>query len=64
MGVMQVRVVRLCVVFFDEFDVLVLVRGVVGDFGGVMDRVVFQVRSFNYVLIYIVNFIICVYMFI
>lgn len=38
----RVRSVIFCVIFFDELDFLVFNRGRSGDFGGVMDRVVFQ----------------------
>lgn len=62
-GVMQARAARPCVVFFDELDALAPARGAAGDSGGVMDRVVSQVRSSNYALIHIVNLIICVHMF-
>lgn len=37
----RVRSVIFCVIFFDELDFLVFNRGRLGDFGGVMDRVVF-----------------------
>ena len=35
-------------VFFDELDALAPARGAAGDSGGVMDRVVSQVRSIYY----------------
>lgn len=35
-------------VFFDELDALAPARGAAGDSGGVMDRVVSQVRSIDY----------------
>jgi len=43
--VTQARAARPCVVFFDELDALAPARGAAGDSGGVMDRVVSQVRS-------------------
>jgi hypothetical protein len=42
---MQARAARPCVVFFDELDALAPARGASGDSGGVMDRVVSQVRK-------------------
>lgn len=52
MGVMQARAARPCVVFFDELDALAPARGAAGDSGGVMDRVVSQVRCIQYPLSY------------
>lgn len=41
---LQARSARPCVVFFDELDSLAPARGASGDSGGVMDRVVSQVK--------------------
>lgn len=41
---LQARSARPCVIFFDELDSLAPARGASGDSGGVMDRVVSQVR--------------------
>ena len=40
----QARSARPCVIFFDELDSLAPARGASGDSGGVMDRVVSQVK--------------------
>lgn len=40
----KARSARPCVIFFDELDSLAPARGASGDSGGVMDRVVSQVR--------------------
>lgn len=40
----QARSARPCVIFFDELDSLAPARGSSGDSGGVMDRVVSQVK--------------------
>lgn len=37
-----------CVIFFDELDSLAPNRGRTGDSGGVMDRIVSQVRNSRY----------------
>lgn len=42
---LQARSARPCVIFFDELDSLAPARGASGDSGGVMDRVVSQVKS-------------------
>ena len=42
----QARSARPCVIFFDELDSLAPARGASGDSGGVMDRVVSQVKIF------------------
>ena len=42
--VWQARSARPCVIFFDELDSLAPARGASGDSGGVMDRVVSQVK--------------------
>ena len=44
--VLQARSARPCVIFFDELDSLAPARGASGDSGGVMDRVVSQVKTF------------------
>lgn len=41
---LQARTARPCVIFFDELDSLAPARGASGDSGGVMDRVVSQVK--------------------
>lgn len=41
----QARSARPCVIFFDELDSLAPARGASGDSGGVMDRVVSQVKT-------------------
>jgi len=43
---LQARSARPCVIFFDELDSLAPARGASGDSGGVMDRVVSQVKMF------------------
>lgn len=43
--ILQARSARPCVIFFDELDSLAPARGVSGDSGGVMDRVVSQVLN-------------------
>lgn len=43
--VLQARSARPCVIFFDELDSLAPARGASGDSGGVMDRVVSQVKT-------------------
>jgi SpoVK/Ycf46/Vps4 family AAA+-type ATPase len=43
---LQARSARPCVIFFDELDSLAPARGASGDSGGVMDRVVSQVKIF------------------
>jgi hypothetical protein len=48
--VIQARAARPCVVFFDELDALAPARGAAGDSGGVMDRVVSQVRTIDHQL--------------
>ena len=42
---LQARSARPCVIFFDELDSLAPARGASGDSGGVMDRVVSQVKN-------------------
>ena len=44
-GCPQARAAKPCVVFFDELDALAPARGAAGDSGGVMDRVVSQVKT-------------------
>jgi SpoVK/Ycf46/Vps4 family AAA+-type ATPase len=46
---LQARSARPCVIFFDELDSLAPARGASGDSGGVMDRVVSQVKIFFFI---------------
>lgn len=47
----QARSARPCVIFFDELDSLAPARGASGDSGGVMDRVVSQVKIGRWLLV-------------
>lgn len=57
--VLQARSARPCVIFFDELDSLAPARGASGDSGGVMDRVVSQVKThlLHFLLVDFFNFI-------